>query len=92
MRKVILPTIISAQQYVCVPSRLITDNALSAFKCLHTILNQISKRPLCALIIDMTKTYAWVEWNSLHGCLCKFSFDQLDSISDFIMVSQLSLI
>jgi hypothetical protein len=37
--------------------RLITDNALIAFECLHTIRGQRTKKPFFALKIDMMKAY-----------------------------------
>jgi hypothetical protein len=57
------------------PSRLITENALIAYECFRTIRNQRSKRPFSALKIDMMKEYDKLEWNYLHGCLCKLGFD-----------------
>jgi hypothetical protein len=73
--KVILHHIISEHQSAFVPGRLISDNALVAFECLHTIRNQQSKQPHFALKIDMMKAYDRVEWVYLHGCLEKLGFD-----------------
>jgi hypothetical protein len=72
--KSLLPAIISEQQNAFVPGRLITNNALIAFECLHTIRQQRSKRPYFALKIDMTKAYDRVEWTYLHGCLRRLGF------------------
>jgi hypothetical protein len=72
--KVILPHIISEHQSAFVPGRIITDNVLIAFECLHTVRHQDNKRPFFALKINMMKAYDRVEWDYLHGCLCKLGF------------------
>ena len=75
--KVYLPDIISEQQSAFVSSRLITDNVLIAYECLHTIRKQKSKHPFFALKIDMMKAYDRVEWCYLAGVLQKLGFDHL---------------
>jgi hypothetical protein len=72
--KPILPMIVSEHQSAFVLGRLITDNALIAYECFHTIRQQHAKRPYFALKVDIMKAYDRVEWNYLLGCLQKLGF------------------
>jgi hypothetical protein len=72
--KLLLPDIISEYQSAFVPGRLITDSALIAYECLHTVRRQSGKSPFFALKIDMMKAYDRIEWEYLHACLSKLGF------------------
>lgn len=72
--KPFLPGLVSEFQSAFVPGRLITDSALVAYECLHSIKKQHSMKPFFALKVDMMKAYDRVEWSFLHGCLLKLGF------------------
>ena len=55
--KPILSTIISENQSVFVPGRLITDNVLVAFKIMHYLKKKEGKECYMAVKLDMSKVY-----------------------------------
>ena len=74
--KGLLLSIIAEEQSAFVPRRLIPDNVLIAYECMHSIRRQRAKAPFFALKIDMMKTYDRVEWSYLQGVLQKLGFTQ----------------
>jgi hypothetical protein len=70
-----LGELISMNQSAFVPGRLITDNALVAFECLHFIeTNTNPAKNFCAYKLDLSKAYDRVDWDFLKKVMQKLGF------------------
>ena len=73
----LLQDIISPNQSTSIPGRMITDNALIAFECLHAInTNNDARSQFCAYKVDLSKAYDRVDWGFLNSVLLKLGFQR----------------
>ena len=73
--KQILPKIISPVQSAFVPNRLITNNIIIGYECLHKIRHSKGrKNGLVDLKLDISKAYDKVEWSLLEHTMERLCF------------------
>lgn len=76
--KSLLPSVVSENQSAFVPSRLITDNAIIALECFHSMKTRTrARKGTMAIKLDMSKAYDRVEWVFLKCVLLAFGFSRV---------------
>jgi hypothetical protein len=72
----LLHDIISPSHSAFIQGRMITDNALIAFECLHAINSNSDERGnFCVYKLDLSKVYDRVDWIFLKNVLLKLGFN-----------------
>ncbi|KAH9698518.1 reverse transcriptase domain-containing protein [Citrus sinensis] len=82
--KDMLNHVISPSQSAFIPNRMITDNIIVGYECLHKIRhNKGKKHGLVALKLDLSNAYDRVEWSFLKHTMLKLGFSS--NLVDFIL-------
>ena len=56
------------------PGRLIADNIITAYECLHYMKKRARDTRFCALKLDMRKAYDRLEWDYLQKIMIRLGF------------------
>ena len=71
----LLDGMISPTQSAFIPGRLISDNALIAFECIHSLSTLKDNRgAYCSYKLDLAKAYDRVDWKFLESMLRAYGF------------------
>lgn len=71
----LLEEVVSENQSAFIPGRMIRDNALLAFKCLHYMEHgTATNSDFCAYKLDLSKAYDRVDWSYLENTMHKMDF------------------
>lgn len=71
----VLAQVIDSLQNAFIPGRLILDNVIVGFECMHWIRNnKKAKSGYAAFKLDMSKAYDRVEWSYLKAVMCRLGF------------------
>ena len=71
----LLMELILENQSAFIPGRLISDNSIIAFECIHHIQSvKENSLALCAYKLDLSKAYDRVDWSFLERALSKWGF------------------
>ncbi|KAK2663928.1 hypothetical protein Ddye_002502 [Dipteronia dyeriana] len=94
----VLGDVVSDSHSAFIPCRLIYDNIIVGFECLHAMKQRKKgKKGTLALKLDMSKAYDRVEWDFLEGMMCKLGFSSswidrimpcVTSVSFFFLVNR----
>jgi hypothetical protein len=69
-----LGEIIGEEQSAFVIGRLISDDILTAYECIHYLKRKKGKSPDCAIELDMANAYDRIEWTYLEEIMVKLGF------------------
>ncbi|KAK2647287.1 hypothetical protein Ddye_014776 [Dipteronia dyeriana] len=72
--RLVLDEVISKSQIAFIPERVIGDNAIIGFECLHVLRHRKRKAGSFTLKLDMSKVYDRVEWVFLEKMMLKLGF------------------
>ena len=88
----LLEELISPNQSAFVPRRMITDNAIIAFECLHLIQQSSTERNnFCAYKLDLSKAYDRVDWSYLEKGVAEAGLSQCVGAVDYELCDHRSL-
>ncbi|KAL5817683.1 hypothetical protein ACOSQ3_026061 [Xanthoceras sorbifolium] len=74
--KLVLGDVVDSSQSAFVPGRLITDNVVVGFECLHHLIGcKRGPKGFAAFKLDMSKAYDRVEWVFLEKIMLKLGFE-----------------